>query len=181
MKVNPHGGYGVSSPTRRRDASCSAVPLIATTSRPFRPAATLPETVWPVSARSFDLVVPHGSTLWGRPDGQFPEVAPFRTERPEVERLGMVRRIVAAIRRWRQHARSRRELRELSDLMLRDIGLRREDAGHPFVPPLWYLERTSSEPIKHQLFGAARQPPCSPVVRSKSLGISSAGPRTPAQ
>ena len=46
--------------------------------------------------------------------------------------LTAIRRIVAAIRRWREHARSRQQLRALSDHLLKDIGLRREDVGYEF-------------------------------------------------
>jgi uncharacterized protein YjiS (DUF1127 family) len=46
--------------------------------------------------------------------------------------LTATRQVAAAIRLWRRNARSRRELRELSDSMLKDIGLRREDVGYGF-------------------------------------------------
>jgi uncharacterized protein YjiS (DUF1127 family) len=51
--------------------------------------------------------------------------------------LTAIRRIVAAIGLWRARARSRQELRELSDYMLKDIGLRREDVGYGFPKPFW--------------------------------------------
>jgi uncharacterized protein YjiS (DUF1127 family) len=51
--------------------------------------------------------------------------------------LTAIRLTAAAIRRWRERARSRQQLRELSDHMLRDIGLRREDLGYEFPKPFW--------------------------------------------
>jgi uncharacterized protein YjiS (DUF1127 family) len=52
--------------------------------------------------------------------------------------LAAIRMIVAAIRRRRERARSRQQLRELNDYMLRDIGLRREDVGYEFPEPFWH-------------------------------------------
>jgi uncharacterized protein YjiS (DUF1127 family) len=52
--------------------------------------------------------------------------------------LAAIRLIVAATRRRREGARSRQQLRELNDHMLRDIGLRREDVGYEFPMPLWH-------------------------------------------
>jgi len=46
-------------------------------------------------------------------------------------------RIAAAIRLWRERARSRPQLRELNDHLLRDIGLRRDDVGYEFPKPFW--------------------------------------------
>jgi uncharacterized protein YjiS (DUF1127 family) len=84
--------------------------------------------------------VPHGSTLWARPDAPLPEAALLRAERPKVERLGVMRRIVAAIRLCRRHARERQELHELSNHALKDVGLRREDVEYPFGWSLWYFD-----------------------------------------
>jgi uncharacterized protein YjiS (DUF1127 family) len=42
---------------------------------------------------------------------------------------------MAVIRLWRGRARSRQELRELGDHMLKDIGLRREEIGTEFRTP----------------------------------------------
>jgi uncharacterized protein YjiS (DUF1127 family) len=44
--------------------------------------------------------------------------------------LTAIRRIVAAVRQRRGRARSRQQLRELSDHLLKDIGLRREDVAY---------------------------------------------------
>jgi uncharacterized protein YjiS (DUF1127 family) len=50
------------------------------------------------------------------------------------------RKLLTAIRLSRQRARSRQELRELSDRTLRDIGLRREDVGYRFPTRVWHRD-----------------------------------------
>jgi uncharacterized protein YjiS (DUF1127 family) len=62
---------------------------------------------------------------------------PRRAKTRPIAPLTEIRRIVAVIWRWRSRARSRQQLRELSDHMLRDIGLRREDLGYEFPRPFW--------------------------------------------
>ena len=54
--------------------------------------------------------------------------------------LAAIRLIVAAIRPRRERACSPQQLRELSDHMLRDIGLRREDVGYEFPKPFWHCD-----------------------------------------
>jgi uncharacterized protein YjiS (DUF1127 family) len=54
--------------------------------------------------------------------------------------MAVIRRIVSAIRRWRERARSRPQLRELNDHFLRDIGLRRDNVGYDFAKPFWHLD-----------------------------------------
>ena len=49
-----------------------------------------------------------------------------------------IRRVVVAIGLWCARARSRQELRELSEHLLKDIGLRREDVGYKFPKPFWH-------------------------------------------
>jgi len=61
-----------------------------------------------------------------------------RARNSHIAPLAAVRLIVAAIRRRCERARSRQQLRELSDHMLRDIGLRREDVGYEFPKPFWH-------------------------------------------
>jgi uncharacterized protein YjiS (DUF1127 family) len=63
-----------------------------------------------------------------------------RAETMPIGPLSAIRRIVAAIRLWRERARSRQQLHELSDRMLRDIGLRREDVGYQFPKPFWHRD-----------------------------------------
>ena len=43
--------------------------------------------------------------------------------------------LTRVIRHWRQRARARQQLRRLSDHMLKDIGLSREEVGHEFPWP----------------------------------------------
>ena len=65
----------------------------------------------------------------GAPKLPFSESVPPRTEARGVSPLPAIRRIVSAIRLWRARAHSRQQVRELSDHLLKDIGLRREDVG----------------------------------------------------
>jgi len=52
----------------------------------------------------------------------------------------VIRQIVAAIRLWHRRARSRQKLHELSDHVLKDIGLRREHLLSEFSKPIWRLD-----------------------------------------
>jgi uncharacterized protein YjiS (DUF1127 family) len=72
---------------------------------------------------------------------RFPERMPPRTEARVVSPLPAIRRIVSAIRLWCAQARSRKELCELSDHQLSDIGLRRVDVGYGFPERFWYRDR----------------------------------------
>ena len=58
--------------------------------------------------------------------------APRRAGMGHIAPLTAIRQIVTAIRRWRGPARSRQELRDLDDHILKDIGLRREEVGYEF-------------------------------------------------
>jgi uncharacterized protein YjiS (DUF1127 family) len=53
---------------------------------------------------------------------------------------GMIRRITAAFRSWRQGDRSWSDLRGLSDSVLKDIGLCREDFGPSRIQPHRYTD-----------------------------------------
>jgi uncharacterized protein YjiS (DUF1127 family) len=92
-------------------------------------------TVWTSSVVNFDSASQHGSPVWMSPD--MPPVGPerHRAETRHIALLTVIRRIVAAIRRWREHARSQQQLRAFDDRLLRDIGLRREDLGYGFPKP----------------------------------------------
>jgi uncharacterized protein YjiS (DUF1127 family) len=68
--------------------------------------------------------------------GPVPRVVGTRPITP----LVAIRRIAAAIRRWRNRARALQQLDELSDHLLKDIGLRREDVGYAFPKPFWYRD-----------------------------------------
>src|SRR4051794_30120177 len=85
-------------------------------------AISIPATMAP-SSRAFD----HGSAGANPPYDGIPRTP-----------LAAIRRVTTTIRLWRQNARMRQELHELSDHMLKDIGLRRENLGHepviPFLP-----------------------------------------------
>ena len=72
-----------------------------------------------------------------------PDVPPIirsfhRAETIHIAPRTAIRRIVVAIGLWCARARSRRELRELSEHLLKDIGLRREDVGYEFPKPFWH-------------------------------------------
>ena len=56
---------------------------------------------------------------------------------PGISVLPPVRRFSAMIRKWRSHARSRRELLALDDRMLKDIGITRIDAQREAAKPFW--------------------------------------------
>jgi uncharacterized protein YjiS (DUF1127 family) len=71
-----------------------------------------------------------------------PDVPPIirsfrRAEIINIAPRTVIRRIVAAIGLWCARARSRQELRELSEHLLKDIGLRREHVGYQFPKPFW--------------------------------------------
>ena len=63
-----------------------------------------------------------------------------RTDAGHVAPLKMIRQLVAAIRLSRARARSRRQLRELSDHLLKDIGLKREVLVYEFPKPLGHWD-----------------------------------------
>ena len=50
---------------------------------------------------------------------------------------GLLRQGLSGLRRMRERARGRRALTELDERMLRDIGLRREDALREADKPFW--------------------------------------------
>jgi uncharacterized protein YjiS (DUF1127 family) len=85
-------------------------------------------------------VAQYGSPLWASPDAPLTGRAPPRAETGHIALLTAIRRIVAAIRVRRGRARSRQQLRELDDHLLKDIGLKREAAGHEFPKPLWHWD-----------------------------------------
>jgi uncharacterized protein YjiS (DUF1127 family) len=103
-----------------------------------RRAARLSRTVDATLVHSFYPALRHRSTRWASlevPLTHTPRCAKNRHIAPLAIRL-----IVAAIRPRRERARSRQQLRELSDHMLRDIGLRREDVGCEFPKPFWHCD-----------------------------------------
>lgn len=50
---------------------------------------------------------------------------------------GLLRQLQATLQLWSRRARSRRELRELDDHLLRDIGISRGVAEHEAAKPFW--------------------------------------------
>jgi uncharacterized protein YjiS (DUF1127 family) len=90
-------------------------------------------SVWTVFARTNDLAAPHGLAR-----SEAPDVArPHRDETNEFAPLGLISRIVATIREWCRRVRSRHELRELNDHVLKDIGLTRDAVAHEVAKPFW--------------------------------------------
>jgi uncharacterized protein YjiS (DUF1127 family) len=68
--------------------------------------------------------------LLGRPfDGDVPQLTPAGGSAP--------RRVFAAMRRWHERVRQRRQLLQLSDHMLRDLGITRAEALGEAEKPFW--------------------------------------------
>jgi uncharacterized protein YjiS (DUF1127 family) len=60
-----------------------------------------------------------------------------RSAMKDPEPLTALRQVAAAIREWRWRIRSHRELGRLSNHLLKDIGLRREETGYRMMKPHW--------------------------------------------
>jgi uncharacterized protein YjiS (DUF1127 family) len=90
--------------------------------------------------RTLDRTAQREWPLWALLDVPLRGRAPRRAATTEITPLGAIRRLVTAIRTWQRRARSRQELRELSDHMLKDIGLRREELGYEFPKPFWHRD-----------------------------------------
>jgi uncharacterized protein YjiS (DUF1127 family) len=133
MEENLCGEYALSPRGRRRDDRCGMVLSPDAISSFLQPAHRLPTTVWAVSARIDDLAAPHRSPLWAARDVPLPR----GDETTEIAPLGPIGRIVATIRLWRRRARSRQELRELNDHLLKDIGLSRDAVAYEVAKPFW--------------------------------------------
>ena len=102
-----------------------------------RRAARLPRTIYLTLVHTFDPTLQRRLTRSASLDVPLTHT-PRRAKNRHIAPLTAIRMIVAATRRWRERARSRQQLRELSDHMLRDIGLRREDLRYEFPQPLWH-------------------------------------------
>jgi uncharacterized protein YjiS (DUF1127 family) len=105
-----------------------------------RAAARLPGTDRASSVLTMDYAAQRGWHLWTSPDLLLAGRERHRAETRHIVPLTAIRRVVAAIRRWREHTRSRQQLRALDDHMLQDIGLKREDVGFEFPKPLWHWD-----------------------------------------
>ena len=92
-------------------------------------------TVRASSLLTFDPAAQRGAPLWALPIAALTGPSRRRTEPKAIAPLMAFRRIIAAIRLWRERARSRQQLRELSDYMLDDIGVRREELGYEPAKP----------------------------------------------
>ena len=126
MEEGLHGEYRLSLLDRRGDDR--------------RRTGRLPGAVRASALHAFDPLVQYGLPLWTSPAVRLAPRAPRRAGTRHIAPLSAIRRIVAAIRLWCGRARARRQLRELSDHMLKDIGLRREDVGYEFPKPYWHCD-----------------------------------------
>ena len=100
-----------------------------------RSAARRPATVGALSRLTLDPAAQRGTPLWASPIAVLIGQSRRRTEPKPIAPLTVIRRIVAAVRLWRGRARSRHQLRELNDHLLKDIGLKREDVGYELTEP----------------------------------------------
>ena len=89
---------------------------------------------------AFDLVARRRLPLRPSPDMQITERMLRRAETRHFPILMVIGRILTTVRLWRRRARSRQQLRALSEHMLKDIGLRREDVGYELPRPPWYRD-----------------------------------------
>ena len=94
-----------------------------------RRVARPPDSAWVCAFGIYDPAGRLGAPLSTPPKLRFTERVPPSGETRGVSPLSAIRRIVSAIRLWRARAHSRQQVRELSDHLLKDIGLRREDVG----------------------------------------------------
>ena len=99
-----------------------------------RRPARLPGMAYTSSVVSLDRAQP---PLWASPEAPLTKWLPHRAATTRIAPLSAFQRIAAAIRQRRARDRSRQQLRELNDHLLKDIGLRREDLGFEAAKPLW--------------------------------------------
>ena len=66
-----------------------------------------------------------------------PRRASRRAETSNIALMTVIRQAVSAVKLSRARARSRRDLRALSNHLLQDIGLGREDVEYEFAKPFW--------------------------------------------
>jgi uncharacterized protein YjiS (DUF1127 family) len=134
MKENLHREHGLSLHRRRPDDGSSAVVSLDAISCCLSPADRLRAPVWIVSARVDNLPAGQGSPLPTAPDVALPR----RNETTVIAPLGPIGRSIATIRRWRRRVRSRQQLRELNDHILKDIGLSRDAVAYEVAKPFWH-------------------------------------------
>ena len=92
-------------------------------------------TVWVASSPASGRAARPGSPSWASREVPITGREPRRARANRPALLTMVRRIIAALRLWRERARSREQLRECNDYLLRDIGLRREQVCYEYPKP----------------------------------------------
>jgi len=78
--------------------------------------------------------------LWASPEAPLTKWLPHRAGTRRIAPLAALHRIAAAIRLRRERDRSRQQLRELNDHLLKDIGLRREDLGFEAPKSPWHRD-----------------------------------------
>jgi uncharacterized protein YjiS (DUF1127 family) len=137
MGKTPRCGYRLSSLDYRQGERHRAIRWSGTTSACRRAAARLLGAVWASSVGMFDRPARQGSLLWVSPDVPLTGSELRRAERRQIAPPTKIRRIIAAIRLWRRRVRSRQELRELDDHLLKDIGLSRADVFYEVAKPFW--------------------------------------------
>jgi uncharacterized protein YjiS (DUF1127 family) len=78
--------------------------------------------------------------LWASPETPLAKWLPPRAGTSRIAPLAALHRIATALRLRRERDRSRQQLRELNDHLLKDIGLRREDLGFEAPKPPWHRD-----------------------------------------
>ena len=134
MKENLHREHGQSSHRRRGDDGSSAPASLNAMSCCVNPADRPRAAVWILSARVDNPPAGQGSPLPTAPDVALQR----RDETAVIAPLGRIGRSIATIRQWRRRVRSRQQLRELNDHILKDIGLSRDAVAYEVAKPFWH-------------------------------------------
>ena len=106
--------------------------------RECRAAPHFPQTAWGKSFHTFDPAARPAMPLRVLPYAPLTAREPDRREAGHSAPLTAIRRVFAVIRLWWGLTHSRQQLRELSDHMLEDIGLRRVDFVYEYPKPFRY-------------------------------------------
>jgi uncharacterized protein YjiS (DUF1127 family) len=104
------------------------------------PSGSAPGAAWVWAFGIYDPAGQLGAFSSKLPKLPFPKRVARRAKTRSVSPLSAKRWIAAAIQLWQEHARSRQQLRELSDHLLKDIGLRRDDVAYEFSKPFRDLD-----------------------------------------
>ena len=137
MRENPNAEYV--SPSRGRSyVRTSPGSCVTTVPTSLRPVSRLPGRVAVASAAA--TVLP-GSALSASADQTFRDRAPLCADTRKWPASGLIGRILGAIQLWRQRLQSRRDLHEISDHLLKDIGFqRRDDLEYDLPRGHWYVD-----------------------------------------